>query len=156
MISVTECMHFYNISFFSSWIYPLIIIQLLSFPSFTVFDLKSGLPGASRAISFCFWFLFLLVFVHPSHSLCVFTNEKFSLWGGAGWEGIDMSLFLNYFLMQFLKEMFVCIPGGQRTSAFFSSSYVSPWDQTQDLETRAFSYWAFSMALISLLVIRLH
>lgn len=134
--------------------YPLIIIQLLSFPSFTGFDLKSGLSGASRAISFCFfWFLFLLIFVHPSNSLCVFTNEKF--WG-VRWEGIDTSLFLNYFLMQFLKEIFVCIPGGQRTSAFFSFSYVSPWDQTLDLETRAFAFRALSVALISLLVIRLH
>lgn len=58
--------------------------------------------------------------------------------------------------MQFLKEIFVCIPGGQRTSAFFSFSYVSPWDQTPDLETRAFACRALSVALISLLVIRLH
>lgn len=76
-----------------------------------MFDLKSALSGASRVISFCFWFLFLLVFVHPS-DFCVPLPMK-SFFGGAGWEGIDTSLFLNYFLMHFLKEMFVCIPGEQ-------------------------------------------
>lgn len=106
-----------------------------------MFDLKSALSGASRVISFFFWgggFSSDLSLFIPL-ILCVPLPMK-SFFGGAGWEGIDMSLFLNYFLIQFLKEMFVCIPGGQRTSAFFSSSYVSPWDQTQDLETRAFAY----------------